>query len=93
MTSPLYAADPPGARRTVPLDGLTLIYHIPSSTTHVVASPVPEMLDALGQGPAAAGDLLARLRGMFELGEAEQAEAAIVARLAELEAIGLVYRA
>ena len=33
------------------LDDITLIYHRPSSQTHMVASPVPEILDALLSSP------------------------------------------
>ena len=37
-----YAADPPVARLTVALDALVAIYHRPSGTTHLLASPAPE---------------------------------------------------
>ena len=43
-----YKAAPPAALRIVPLDALTLIYHRASGITHVVDSPVPEMIAALG---------------------------------------------
>ncbi|MES2271771.1 MAG: HPr-rel-A system PqqD family peptide chaperone [Pseudomonadota bacterium] len=36
------------------LDDITLIYHRPSSQTHMVASPVPEILDALRTTPLTA---------------------------------------
>jgi PqqD family protein of HPr-rel-A system len=92
MTAPRYRADPPGSRRTVALDdGLVLIFHRPSATTHIVASPVPELLAALAEGPADAATLLARLAATHDLPDA--AGDALVARLDELIASGLVARA
>lgn len=92
MALPRYAADPPALRRTVPLDGLTLLYHRPSGTTHVVAAPVPELLDLLGAGPADAAELLLRLGAQFDLGGEGDLHALISGRLAELEVSGLVFR-
>ena len=86
-----YAADPPAARLTVALDALVAIYHRPSGTTHLLASPAPELLDALGEGAADAPELLARLSRQFELPDA--AADAIEARMEELVAAGLAWRA
>jgi PqqD family protein of HPr-rel-A system len=88
VAGPVYIADA-GDVRAVALDGLTILYHEPSGMTHIVAPPAPEILDALGAGPADAAELLRRLsaRFAFEGGEA------IHARLGELEAAGLVRRA
>jgi PqqD family protein of HPr-rel-A system len=86
-----YAADPPAARLTVALDALVAIYHRPSGTTHLLASPAPELLDALGEGAADAPELLARLSREFELPDA--AAEAIEARMEELVAAGLAWRA
>ncbi|MDH7641030.1 HPr-rel-A system PqqD family peptide chaperone [Sphingomonas oryzagri] len=86
-----YAADPPTARLTVALDALVAIYHRPSGTTHLLASPAPELLDALGEGAADAPELLARLSRQFELPDA--AAEAIEARMEELVAAGLAWRA
>ena len=47
MAGPLHHADPPAAVQRVELDGLVLLYHRPSGTTHFLASPAPELLDAL----------------------------------------------
>jgi PqqD family protein of HPr-rel-A system len=85
-----YAADPPEHRLAVPLDTLIAVYHRPSGTTHLLASPAPEMIDALAQGAADAGELLARLADRFDLGDGDSE--AIAARLAELEEAGLVRR-
>ena len=87
-----YIADGPDAVRIVELDGLTVLYHRPSGTTHILAPPAPEILEALGASPADADELLGRIRERFEI-EADDAAGAIAARLAELEAAGLVRRA
>jgi PqqD family protein of HPr-rel-A system len=91
MPLPLYAADPPGACRTVELEGLTLLYHRRSGMTHILAPPAPQILDALADGPATAEEIAGRIGERFELDDAD-APAAVSARLAELEAAGLVRR-
>ena len=89
MADPLFAADPPGLLRVVPLDTLTALYHRPSGQTHIVSEPMPEILAALETGPMTAEALLARLT---EAADVAADLAALAARLAELEAIGLVSR-
>jgi uncharacterized protein (DUF1800 family) len=54
----------------------------------LVADPSPEILDALAARPLTAGALLDRLARDFALADADPAARA--ARLAELEAAGLV---
>jgi len=84
-----YRAAAPATLRIVPLDALTLIYHRASGITHIVDSPVPEILETLTE-PLAAPDLLARLAKAFDLADADPA--ALTARLDELVATGLVER-
>lgn len=91
MPTILYAADPPAARATEPLDALVAVLHRPSGTTHLLAPPAPELLDALAAGPADAATLLARLSERYELIGAESE--AIDARMEELVAAGLAWRA
>ncbi|HEX8571658.1 MAG TPA: HPr-rel-A system PqqD family peptide chaperone [Allosphingosinicella sp.] len=91
MAASLYAADPPDALRTVELEGLTLLYHRRSGLTHFLAPPAPQILAALATGPASAAEIVARIGAEFDL-EADDPAAAIAARLAELEAAGLVWR-
>jgi PqqD family protein of HPr-rel-A system len=91
MAASLYAADPPEAVRNVEVDGLTLLYHRKSGLTHFLAPPAPQILAALAQGPASAAEIAARMGESFEI-ESEDPAAAIAARLAELEAAGLVWR-
>jgi PqqD family protein of HPr-rel-A system len=85
-----YIADREDETVRAALDGLIALYHRPSGTTHILASPAPEILSALAAEPANARTLLDRLRGDFEI---EGGEEAMASRLAELEAAGLVRRA
>jgi PqqD family protein of HPr-rel-A system len=89
VAGPRYVADSPEASRTLELDGLTALYHRPSGLTHILAPPAPQILAALAGRPGDAAEIVARIAADFEL-EAEDTEAAIAARLAELEAAGLV---
>jgi PqqD family protein of HPr-rel-A system len=92
MAGALYIADPESEVQAVALDGLSLLFHAPSGMTHILAAPAPEILGALREGPADAAELIRRLRTHFDF-ESGDAEAAIHARLDELEAAGLVRRA
>ena len=89
MAGPTYFADDAHKLVTVPLDGLSLVYHEASGATHIVAPPAPEILEALRAGPADAAELLRRLHERFEF----DGDEAIHARLGELEEAGLVRRA
>ena len=92
MAGALYIAEAELAVSAIALDGLTLLFHAPSGMTHIVAAPAPEILGALRDGPADAAELIRRLSVRFEF-EGDEAQAAIHARLDELEAAGLVRRA
>jgi PqqD family protein of HPr-rel-A system len=91
MAASLYAADPPETIRTAQVEGLTLLYHRTSGLTHFLAPPAPQILEALAFGPASAAQIAARMGETFEI-ESDDPAAAISARLAELEAAGLVWR-
>lgn len=86
----LYRAARAETLRIVPLDALTLIYHRASGITHIVDSPVPEILEALAAEPQTMSALLARLGETFDLADADPE--ALAARLDELAAVGLVER-
>lgn len=92
MARPRFVADPAEAVRSVELEGLTALYHRPSGMTHILAPPAPQILEAIGGRPADAAEILKRIGERFDLAPGEDAEAAIEARLAELEAAGLVRR-
>lgn len=83
-----YRAAPAATLRIVPLDALTLIYHRASGITHVVDSPVPELLDALGAQALTLDETLGRLAAAHDLIDPDRD--ALAARLDELVAAGLV---
>lgn len=86
-----YRAEPDDAMIVHPLDDLTLIYHRPSGQTHLVVSPVPEILAALrASGAGSAATLHVALSDEFDLGEPAEATAAIAGQLTELAALGLI---
>ena len=89
MPGPRFIADPPDRSRTLELDGLTALFHRPSGTTHILAPPAPQILAVLAGKAGDLDEILARMAESFEL-EAEDAAASVEARLAELEAAGLV---
>ena len=88
----MFVADPADARIVVALENLFAVFHVPSGATHILASPAPEILDALADGPADIDALLDRLSRNHDL-DPDGAREAIAARLDELEAGGLVFRA
>lgn len=90
MAGPTYLTDLTDARR-VELEGLTLLFHPASGMTHILAPPSPEILAALSE-PGDAEAVLKRLSALFDFPPGEGV-AAVEARLAELEASGLVRRA
>jgi len=89
----IFRADPPDALVRVSLGAIDALYHRPSGATHLVAAPVPQILEALAEGPTDAASLGRRLAARFELADGEaDLLPALAARLAELEALGLVRR-
>ena len=92
MTDRTYRAAPPGALRIEPLGELTAIFDRRSMQTHLVVSPMPEILDAMGADPCSAALLASRLAAAFDLG-ADDAQPILAERLGELAAMGLVERA
>lgn len=86
----LYRAASPDSLIVVPIDLLTAIYHRASGQTHLMASPAPEILEALAEAPLDAAALLAKLRADYDLVDADPA--ALAARLDELVETGLVER-
>ena len=86
----LYRAASPDSLIVAPVDLLTAIYHRASGQTHLMASPAPEILEALAEAPLDAAALLAKLRADYDLVDADPA--ALAARLDELVETGLVER-
>jgi PqqD family protein of HPr-rel-A system len=86
-----YIADPDVRAVTAELEGLTLLFDARSGQTHILAPPAPEILAALAGRAGDSDEVLDRIRERFEPA-ADDPAAAIAARLAELEAAGLVRR-
>ncbi|WP_353203501.1 HPr-rel-A system PqqD family peptide chaperone [Sphingomonas sp.] len=78
----------PETLKIVHLDSFAVIYHRASGITHLVTAPAPEILATLGEAGLTRSALLARLAHDYDLGDAD--EAALLARLDELVATGLV---
>ena len=89
--SPKYRAEPANQLLVVPLDAMTLIYQRRSGVTHLVAEPVPEILEAMGEEAFDAGEVATKLAEQFDF-DAADAEAIVASRLDELAALGLVER-
>jgi PqqD family protein of HPr-rel-A system len=87
-----WIADPPELIRAVELDGLVALFHRPSGLTHILAAPAPQILAVLAGRAGDAQAILTRISERFDI-VAQDADQAIAARLAELEAAGLVRRA
>lgn len=83
-----YRAPAAAALLTCDMDAFVAVFHRPSGTTHLLASPAPEILATLADAPLDAPALLAGLAGAFDLGDADGA--ALAARLDELIEAGLV---
>ena len=90
MAGSRYIADADILAATVEMEGLTLLFHAASGQTHILAPPAPQILAALAGEAGAEADILDRIGRHFALGTADPG--ALAARLAELEAAGLVHR-
>lgn len=93
MVDRAYRAAPADALRVEPLGELTAIFDRRSRQTHLVVSPMPEILAAMGAGACNAADLATRLAATFDLDAAEDVQPVLAERLGELAAMGLVERA
>ena len=88
-----YRAAPPNVLRAEPLGELTAIFDRRSMQTHLVVSPIPEILEAMGADVCTAATLAVRLAASFDFDGADDAQPILAERLAELAAMGLVARA
>jgi PqqD family protein of HPr-rel-A system len=87
----LYRTDYPDSCRIETVDGLALIFHRPSGTTHFLDAPVPDMLALLAERSATAVDLAERLCVRLGLELDDEAREVVSSRLIELTAAGLVW--
>ena len=91
-SSDRYRAVAPGDYALHPLDDLFALYDRRSGLTHLVLSPVPEMIDAMGAADWTLSELTTRLARDFALTADGDIASVIADRLAELTALGLVER-
>lgn len=82
-----YRADPPAALLIEPLDAFVAVFHRPSGITHLLVSPAPEILAALGKAPLTVDALMDRLAQDYALIDADRT--ALADRVDELVAAGL----
>lgn len=87
----LYRTDYPDSCRIETVDGLALIFHRPSGTTHFLDAPLPDMLALLAEHAATAESLAARLCARMGLELDDEAREVVSRRLVELTAAGLVW--
>lgn len=94
MSGARWAGPPADALRHVALDTLVAVFDRRSGQTHLLAEPLPQLLDALTDACLDEAALLAALAQQFDLvtDAGEGAASALVARLDELAALGLVDR-
>ena len=93
MADRAYRAARADALRIEPLGELTAIFDRRSMQTHLVVSPVPEMLNAMGADACTPAGIAERLAATFDLGSAEDAQPILAERRSEVAAMGLVERA
>lgn len=75
-----------------PLDSMTLIFHRSSGITHIVADPVPVILDVMGRTAMTPQAIADQLAAQYELEQGANVEQVVLARLEELCALGLMVR-
>ena len=74
------------------LDMMTLVFHRPSGLTHIVADPVPAILEVMQEGASTSAQITEALENNFDLEEGADVENVVLARLDEMYALGLVER-
>ncbi len=89
----MWQGPPQDSLISVPLDVLTMIYDRRSAQTHVVASPVPEILGVFGAEALSETDILARLAAIYDLDDTNGAAHVLRERLRALQSLGLIVAA
>jgi PqqD family protein of HPr-rel-A system len=71
-------------------DGLSAIYDRGSGVTHVVADPIPQILQSLSGKSLSETVILEALAVEYDLPDDQETRDALAARLDEMEKVGLV---
>lgn len=90
-SAPIYRTDYPDSCRVEAVDGMVLIFHRPSGTTHFLDVPLPDLLSLLAEAPGDADSLCDRLCARLGIERDGEAQAVVDRRLDELAAAGLVW--
>lgn len=88
--SQLYRAAAPDGLIQHPLDSMTLIFQRSSGITHMVADPVPAIIEVMAEDILTADDVAQRLSASYDLEDTADAADIVLARLVELCSLGLV---
>lgn len=86
----LYRAAAPHGLIQHPLDSMTLIFQRSSGITHMVADPVPAIMEVMADDILTADDVAQRLSASYDLEDSVDAADIVLARLVELCSLGLV---
>lgn len=73
-----------------PLDSMILIFQKSSGITHMVADPVPAIMEVMAGDALTAGVIAQRLSASYDLEDSVDAVDIVLARLVELCSLGLV---
>lgn len=90
MADRSYRAAPRAALRIETLGDITAIFDRRSMQTHLVVSPMPQIMTMMGEGPCNAALLAKRLATAFDMDGEGDVKSILAERLAELARLGLV---
>ena len=88
--SQFYRAAAPDGLIQHPLDSMNLIFQRSSGITHMVADPVPAIIEVMAEDILTADDVAQRLSASYDLEDTADAADIVLARLVELCSLGLV---
>lgn len=86
----IWHAPDPGRLALHQLEPLTALFDTASGQTHIIAEPLPQILDALADGPCDSAGVAVRLAARFGTGTDAASVDRIGECLVELAAMGLV---
>lgn len=75
-----------------PLDSMTAIFQKSSGMTHIVAEPIPAIIDVMADHTLAIPEIVAKLADQYDVEDGDVAEEIVAARLEELCQLGLADR-
>lgn len=90
--SAVYRITTPDTLIVRPLDSMTAIFQKSSGMTHIVADPVPAIIDVMADEVLNISQVLAKLADKYDIEDGDDAENIVAARLEELCQLGLADR-